>query len=148
MTGDMAGDKMMIVVVNVVLGGTGLRLSSDIAGHRPVGDSAPDTEASVRRQGASASRAGVAHFVRVTGRRQVLRSRASRHALDGFHRRGHGLGIRLRPAEGAGEPLKQIFEFLALNGLVLLWIGLWIGTIRIVCGHGNLIADIVGEFVR
>src|SRR5258708_31309607 len=105
----MTGDKMMIVVVNVVLADTGLRLSSDIAGDGPVGDSAPHTEASVRREGPSASCAGVACFVRVTGRRLVLRSRAARHALDGFDCRGHGLGIRLRPAEGAGEPLKQIF---------------------------------------
>jgi hypothetical protein len=64
--------------------------------------------------------------------------------MDRFYGRSHGLGIRLRPAKVAGEPLKKLFDLLAFDGLVLLWIG----RIRIICGHGNLIADIVGEFAR
>jgi hypothetical protein len=51
--------------------------------------------------------------------------------LDGFHGRGDGFGIRLRPAEVAGEPLKKLFDLLAFDGLVLFRIG----RIRFVCGH-------------
>jgi hypothetical protein len=40
--------------------------------------------------------------------------------------------------------LKKLFDLLAFDGLALFWIG----GIRIVCGHGNLVVDIVGEFVR
>jgi Na+-translocating ferredoxin:NAD+ oxidoreductase RnfE subunit len=72
--------------------------------------------------------------------------------MDRFHRRSHGLGIRLRPAKVAGEPVKKLFDLFAFDGafdgLVLPLVLLWIGRIRIVCGHGNLIADIVGEFAR
>jgi len=68
--------------------------------------------------------------------------------MDRLYGRSHGFGIRLRPAKVAGEPLKKLFDLLAFGGLVVLWIGLWIGRIRIVCAHGNLIADIVGEFLR
>jgi hypothetical protein len=83
-----------------------------------------------------------------------LRGRAAREALDGFHRRSHGLGIRLRPAEVAGEALKKIFNLLACDRLVVLLIGRLSltlilrrsGRIWILFGHGNLIADIVGEF--
>jgi hypothetical protein len=50
----MTGDEMMIVVVNVVLGGAGLRLNSGIA-DALVGDSAPHTKASARRERTSAS---------------------------------------------------------------------------------------------
>jgi hypothetical protein len=95
-------------------------------------------------------------LVRGTGRRQVLRrGRAPRHALDCFHRRSHGLGIRFGPTKIAGEPLKKLFDLVGFEGafdglmvpLVLLWIVvLWIGMIWMVCAHGNLIADIVGEF--
>jgi hypothetical protein len=144
---------MMIVVVKVMLGATGSRLSSGITGDRLAADSAPDTKASARRQCTSAGCAGVARFVRFTGRRQILRGRAARHAMNRFYGRSHGLGIRLRPAKVAGEPLKKLIDLLAFDGdsdvLVLVWIGkLWIGRIRMVCGHGNLIADIVGEFAR
>jgi hypothetical protein len=64
--------------------------------------------------------------------------------MDGFCRRRDGLGIRLRPAKVAGETLKKLLDLLAFGGLVLFWIE----RIRIVFGHGNLIADIVGEFAR
>src|ERR1019366_99713 len=50
-----AGDKMMIVVVKVMLSDTGSRWSGGIADDRLVGDSAPDTKASARRQRTSAS---------------------------------------------------------------------------------------------
>jgi hypothetical protein len=40
--------------------------------------------------------------------------------------------------------LKKLFDLLAFDGLVFFGIG----RIRLVCGHGNLIADIVGEFGR
>ncbi len=135
---------MMIVVVNVMLGATGSRLSIGIAGDRLVGDSAPSTEASARRQQASAGCAGGTGFVCVTVRRQVLRGRAARHAMDRFHGRSHGLGIRLRPVKVSGEPLKKLFDLLAFDGLILFGIA----RIRLVLGHGNLIADIVGEFAR
>ena len=64
--------------------------------------------------------------------------------MDRFYRGSHGFGIRLRPAKAAGKPLKEVVDLIAFGGLVLLRIG----RIRIVCGHFNLIADIVGEFAR
>jgi hypothetical protein len=64
--------------------------------------------------------------------------------VDRFHGRSHGFGIRLRPAKVTGEPLKKLFDLLAFDGLDLFRIR----RIRLICGHGNLIADIVGEFVR
>ena len=83
---------------------------------------------------------------------QVLSGRAARHAMDGFDRRGYRLGIRLRPAQVGGEPLKKLFGLLAfgwaLGGPVVLRIGRWTRRIRMVSAHGNLIADIVGEFGR
>jgi hypothetical protein len=104
----------------------------------------------------------------VTGRRPVLRRWAPRNAMDRFHRRSHSLGIRFGPAKIAGEALKKLFHLLAFEGAfdrafegafdgtivprVRLWlVGLqlvpfWIGRIWMVCAHGNLIADIVGEF--
>jgi hypothetical protein len=59
----------------------------------------------------------------------------------------------------AGEALKKLFDLLAFEGAfdgtivprARLWlvglqfVPLWIGRI-LVCAHGNLIADIVGEF--
>jgi hypothetical protein len=43
--------------------------------------------------------------------------------------------------------LKKLFDAFVFDGLVLLRIGiLTIGWTCIVCGHGNLIANIVGEF--
>jgi hypothetical protein len=71
--------------------------------------------------------------------------------MDRFYGRGHGFGIRLRPAKGAGEPLQEVFKSFAFDGLVLLRLrigNLTIGWTCIVCGHGNLIANIVGEFTR
>jgi hypothetical protein len=132
---------MMIVVVKVMLGATGSRLTSGIAGYGLVWDSAPHTKTSAHRQRTSASRAGNARFVCLI--LLILRSR-TRHAMDRFYSRGHGFGIRLRPAKAAWKPLKELVNLIAFGGLVLLWIR----RIRIVCGHGNLIADIVGEFVR
>jgi hypothetical protein len=67
--------------------------------------------------------------------------------MNRLYGRSHGFGIRLRPAKAAGEPLKKLFDAFAFDGLVLLRIGiLTIGWTCIVCGHGNLIANIVGEF--
>jgi hypothetical protein len=138
---------MMIVVVNVSLAG----VSSSGAITRDW-DSAPATEASLRRQQTSARWAGALRF---TVRRQMLRGgTAAGQALDGFHSRSHGLGIRLRPAEVAREALKKIFNLMACDRLVvglvdrlsLPFILLRSGSIWILFGHGNLIADIVGEF--
>jgi hypothetical protein len=64
--------------------------------------------------------------------------------LNRFHGSRDRLGIRLRPAKVAREPLKKLFDLLAFDGLVFFGIG----RIRLVCAHGNLIADIVGEFGR
>src|SRR5450631_1650583 len=144
---------MMVVVVNVSLTSAASILSSGITGDSLVGDAAPDTKASARWQCTTAGRAGVARFVLLTVRRQILRSgAAARHALDRFHGGSHGLGIRLRPAKVAGEPLKKFFDLAvfdgSFDGLVLIGIRLGIGRIRIVCSHGNLNADIVGEFAR
>jgi hypothetical protein len=44
--------------------------------------------------------------------------------------------------------LKKLFDLLALEGPIILGIILRIGGFRIVGGHGNLIANIVGEFTR
>jgi hypothetical protein len=72
--------------------------------------------------------------------------------MDRFYGGSHGLGIRLRPPEVAGEPLKKLFDLTlfdgSFDGLALLGIRLVSGRIRIVWGHGNLIADIVGEFAH
>ena len=127
--------------------------SGGIAGDRLARHSAAGAKASARRERTSAGSAGVARvicitsiritFVRVTGCRQVLSGgRAARHAMDRFHGRSDSFGVRLRPAKVAGEPLKKFFDLLAFDGLVFFGIG----RIRLVCGHGNLIADIVGEF--
>ncbi len=64
--------------------------------------------------------------------------------MDRLYGSGHGFSIRLRPAKAAGEALQELVDLIAFGGLVLLCIR----RIRIVCGHFNLIADIVGEFVR
>jgi len=138
-----ARDKMMIVVVNVMLAGS---LSSiGIARDRLGRGSAPGTKASARRERTSADGAGAARFVRVTVCRQILcRRAATGHALDRFHGGSDRLRIRLRPAKVAREPLKKLFDLLAFGGLVLFSIV----RIRLVCGHGNLIVDIVGEFGR
>jgi hypothetical protein len=99
-------------------------------------------------------------LVHVPGRRQILRRCAPRNALDRFDRRSYSLGIGFGPAKIAGEPLKKLFDLMAFDGafegviipLVLLWfvplwiVRLWIGRIWMVCAHGNLMADIVGEF--
>jgi hypothetical protein len=68
--------------------------------------------------------------------------------MDRFYGRSYGLGIRFRPAKVAGEPLKKLFNLAAFGGLLFLWIRLGIRRVRVVGGHGNLIADIVGEFAR
>jgi hypothetical protein len=83
---------------------------------------------------------------------------AARHALDGFYGCRDCFRIGLRPVKAARETLKKLFDLLALDGLVVLSLSaghslghsleLWIGRIRMVCAHGNLIADIVGEFAR
>jgi hypothetical protein len=48
--------------------------------------------------------------------------------------------------------LKKILDLLALDeaidGLLIFWIGFWIGRIRLVRTHSHLIANIVGEFGR
>jgi hypothetical protein len=64
--------------------------------------------------------------------------------MDRFYGRRDSFGIRLRPAKVAGETLKKLLDLLAFGGLVLCWIE----RVRIVFGHGHLIADIVGEFAR
>jgi hypothetical protein len=153
----MTGDEMMIVVVNVMLrAGAIVQRSCGVSGGGLLRDSAPDTKASARRQRTSAFGAGVARLVRGTGRRQVLRRRAPRHALDRFYRRSHSLGIGFGPAKIAGESLKKLFDLMAFEGLIIplvllyfvpLWIVLfWIGRTWMVCAHGNLMADIVREF--
>jgi hypothetical protein len=84
--------------------------------------------------------------------------------MDRFHRRSHSLGIRFGPAKIAGEALKKLFDPLAFEGAFdgafdgtlvprvrlrlvgLQFVPFWIGRIWMVCAHGNLILDIVGEF--
>jgi len=70
--------------------------------------------------------------------------------MNGFYGRRHGFSVRLRPVKIAGEPLKKLLDLLARDGLVLLVLQLarFLGRTWMVFGHGNLIADIVGEFVR
>jgi hypothetical protein len=135
---------MMIVVVNVMLAGSRSRGSCNIASVR--GESARDTKASARRQRPSTAGTSIARFLRLTGRRQVLRGRAARHAMHRLDGRGYSLGIRLWPAKGSREPLKKIFNVLAFGLLfalvVLLLLPLFVlraGRIWIVLGHGNLI---------
>ncbi len=102
-----------------MLGATGSRLSIGIAGDRLVGDSAPSTEASARRQQASAGCAGGTGFVCVTVRRQVLRGRAARHAMDRFHGRSHGLGPD-NFGIPCGKQAKQAAVFKALVDLRIM----------------------------
>lgn len=142
---------MMIVVVNVMLrAGARVRRRGGITSPRLVGDTAPDTKACARRQRASAFGADdtVGRLLRLASRRQALRRLAPRHAMDRFHGRSHGLGIRLGPAKAAGQPLKKLVDLLAFGELLLLLVRFWIGGIRMVCGHSNLIVDIVGEFMH
>jgi hypothetical protein len=79
---------------------------------------------------------------------------ATRHALDGFYGCRDCFRIGLRPVKAARETLKKLFDLLAFDGRIVLSLsaghslGFWIGRIRMVCAHGNLIADIVGEFAR
>jgi hypothetical protein len=64
--------------------------------------------------------------------------------MDGFYCRGNRLGIRLRPVEVAGKPLKKFIDILPFGRLFCFWIGrFWIVWTQV-----NLIADIVGEFTR
>lgn len=90
---------------------------------------------------------------------------ASRNPLDRFHRRSYCVRVRLGPAEVPWEALKEIFNFLASDRLVWLIVELiaqliarWIALLSltfvlfrpervgILFAHGNLTADIVGEF--
>ena len=157
---------MMIVVVVVMLASSGGRGSNGIGATSLGGESAGETEASAGRESASAGGAGAGGLVGFAGGRKVLRGGVARHAMDGFHGCGYGLGIRLRPAKAAGEPLKKIvnsagFELLVLDVVprLLLPIVLLMGqpliffwflrTARVRgFGHGNLmfIVAIVGEF--
>jgi hypothetical protein len=41
--------------------------------------------------------------------------------------------------------LKKLLDILIFDGLVSF--RFWVRRIRFGCGHGNLIADIVGEFI-
>jgi hypothetical protein len=76
--------------------------------------------------------------------------------MDGFDGCGYGFGIRLGPTEVAGEEWRGLSHALACGwgwaGLGVLRIKLrirpWIRRIRTVLAHGNLMADIVGEFGR
>jgi hypothetical protein len=125
----LAREKMMvIVVVNMLLGG-GLRMrSSGIAKDRLAGNSAPNAEASVGRERSSTSGAGVGGLAGLAGSRQILGGRAARHARDGFDGCGYGLGIRFWPAEIAGE-WRRFFHAACdwvLNGLVVFRFRLWI----------------------
>jgi hypothetical protein len=90
---------------------------------------------------------------------------ASGNPLDRFHRRSYRLSVRLGPAEVPRQALKEIFNFLASDRLVLLIVQLISRLIDqriallsmmfvllrperiwILFAHGNLTADIVGEF--
>jgi hypothetical protein len=61
--------------------------------------------------------------------------------VDRFHGRGHSFRVGLGPAKAAWKPLKKLLDLIVLDGRTLLGLG----RIRNVCGHGNLIANIVGE---
>jgi hypothetical protein len=154
---------VVIVVVNMMLGGGGLRLrmrirmrSGGIGGDRRGGNSAPDAKASVGRERTSTGGAGVGGPVVLAGGGQVFGGRAARHALDGFDGSGNGFGIRLRPTEVAGEEWRGFSPAFVCgwggDGLgvlrIKLRIGQWIRRVRMVSAHGNLMADIVGEFGR
>jgi hypothetical protein len=144
---------MMIVMVKVMLGGIGPG-GSGSASDGFVGDSAPDTKASTGGQRTSAGGADVGRVILGTGHRDGLRGGAARHALNGLDRSGHGLIVRLGPAKVGGETLKKICDLLAFDRLLVVLAGLprrtiillGAGRVRIVFGHGILIADIVGEF--
>src|ERR1019366_5530466 len=104
---------------------------------------APDTKASARRQRTSAFGAGGARLAVVTGRRPVLRRWAPRNAMDRFHRLAFE-GAFDRAFEGAFDGTIVPRVRLWLVGLQL--VPFWIGRIWMVCAHGNLIPEIVGEF--
>jgi hypothetical protein len=50
---------------------------------------------------------------------KVLGIGVARHAMDGFNGGGYGFGIRLRPAEAAGEPLEKIVNAAGFELIVL-----------------------------
>jgi hypothetical protein len=59
------------------------------------------------------------------------------------------LGVGLRPMKVAREPLKKLIDLMPRGGLVLRLVWPWVGRIRMVLGHRNLVVNvhIVGEFV-
>jgi hypothetical protein len=110
---------MMIVVMIMMLAGSGLRRSNRIGSRSLGGNSAGEAEASAGRERASAAWAGVGGLIGFADGGKVVGSGAARHAMDGFHGCGYGLGIRLRPTKTAGEPLKKIVDAAGFQLIVL-----------------------------
>ena len=75
------------------------------------------------------------------GRCQVLRGGAAGHAVDRFHRCGHCLCIRLRPAKIAGKALKEFVDPSVRHGAFRFVIHRG-SRIPIVFGHSDLIGTL------
>lgn len=138
----------MVVVVDVMLcAGASVRLRGTGDSGGILRETARPTKASARGQRTSTCGARAVACVQITGR-LLRRTSASRHAMDRFHGSSHGFSIGLGPVKAAWQPLEKLFDLLALDEFVLAFFRSWIGRIGMVCGHGSLIADIVGEFLR
>src|SRR6202167_6370444 len=129
----------MIVVMIVMLRDACSKLGCVTFKFRLVGAPTPDAEAGAGWHRTSAGRASNAWLIRLTVRRQFLRrSGIARQPMDGFDRRSHCLGIRLRPAEVPRQSLKKVFDLLAFCHLVLLRVSLSIGRSWVIYAHINL----------
>jgi hypothetical protein len=104
-------------------------------------NSAPNAKASARRQRASAGGARLAALVHRIRRHSARGDRAARQAVNCLHGRGYGLGVRLGPAKTSGQALKKISDLGARHRLILILrlVFLWLGNIRILFAHANLI---------
>jgi hypothetical protein len=68
--------------------------------------------------------------------------------MNCFYRSSHRLSVGLGPTKVAGELLKELINLPGFDRLVVCFVLFGAGRLPIVFGHGNLIANIVGEFVR
>jgi hypothetical protein len=154
---------MMVMVMYVVLTGSGVDCNRPISCQRLIRYSTPDTKASARRKGFRASGTGASWLFWLASSCEFLRDRAAaRHSMNRFDGRRHGLGIWLRPAEIIWELLEKLVDLFTFDGLVRHFLRFRIGQLGIVLAQWDLIGivaiamaiamaiavAIVGEFAR